>query len=62
MYEKYALLRDEKKITDYKVAQDTGISKSTFSEWKKGTYAPKTDKLLKLAEYFGVSIEYFLKD
>ncbi|MBR1710094.1 MAG: helix-turn-helix transcriptional regulator [Clostridia bacterium] len=62
MYAKYAVLRDEKKLTDYKVAQDVGIAPSTLSDWKNGLYTPKADKLLKLAEYFNVSIEYFLKD
>ncbi|OON87651.1 transcriptional regulator [Oribacterium sp. C9] len=62
MYEKYVQLRETQKLTDYKVAQDTGIPKSTFSEWKNGKYKPKADKLMKLAEYFGVSIEFFLKD
>lgn len=62
MYEKYTQLRDEKNLTDYKVSQDTGIPKSTLSEWKNGIYTPKVDKLLKLAEYFGVSVEYFLQD
>lgn len=62
MYEKYAILRDEKKVTDYKVAVDTGITKSTFTDWKNGRSNPKVDKLKKLADYFGVSIEYFLED
>lgn len=62
MYQKYAILRDEKNITDYRVAKDTGISAATISDWKNGVSTPKADKLMKLAEYFGVSIEYFLKD
>lgn len=57
MYEKYVQLRDSKGVTDYKVAQDTGISTATLSEWKKGTYVPKIDKIKKLAEYFGVTID-----
>jgi repressor LexA len=61
MYGKYARLRDQKGVTDYRVARDTGITQSTFSDWRAGRSKPKTDKLLKLAEYFGVSIEYFLK-
>lgn len=62
MYEKYVALRDEKGVTDYRVASDTGITKSTFSDWKKGRSEPKIDKLKKLASYFGVSIEHFLED
>lgn len=61
MYEKYAKLRDKKSITDYRVSEDTKITKSTFSDWKSGRSNPKIDKLKILADYFGVSIEYFLE-
>ncbi len=62
MYKKYEKLREEKGITDYKVAQDTGITKSTFSDWKSGRSKPKTEKLKVLADYFGVSVDYFLRE
>ena len=61
MYEKYETLRDEKGITDYRVAADTGITKSTFTDWKSGRSKPKVDKLKILADYFGVQIDYFLE-
>lgn len=57
MYEKYMVYRDEKGVTDYAVAQATGIGVSTFSDWKAGRSKPKAEKLLKIAEYFGVHIE-----
>lgn len=60
MYEKYAELRDLKEITDYRVASDTGITKSTFTDWKTGRSKPKVDKLKILADFFGVSVEYFI--
>ena len=61
MYAKYAALRDKKGISDYKVSQDTGVLVSTLSDWKAGRYSPKIDKIMKLADYFGVSVEYFLE-
>lgn len=61
MYVKYAELRDEKGLTDYRVSVDTGIPKSTFSEWKSGRSKPKVDKLKVLADYFGVTIETLLE-
>lgn len=60
MYEKYTSLRDKKGLTDYRVAKDTGITKSTFTDWKTGRSNPKLYKLKILAQYFGVPIEYFL--
>lgn len=61
MYEKYIELRKKMGVTDYRVSEDTGITKSTFSDWKTGRSNPKVDKLKILAEYFGVTIEYFLE-
>ncbi len=61
MYKRYVELRDKKGVTDYKVSKETGIPKSSFSEWKSGRSKPKADKLKKIADYFGVTIEYFLE-
>lgn len=61
MYKKFAELLERENKTAYQVAKDTGISESTFSYWKNGRSAPKVDKLKILADYFGVSIEYFLE-
>lgn len=61
-YKKYVLLRDKNEVTDYQVAKDTGITKSTFTDWKSGRSNPKIDKIKRLADYFGVPIEYFLED
>ena len=62
MYKKYAELRDKKGVTDYRVASETGITKSTFTDWKTGRSKPKFDKLMILAKYFGVPVEYFAED
>lgn len=61
-YEKYAEMRDRKGVNDFRVATDTGIAPSTLSEWKLGKYTPKVDKLVALAAYFEVPIDYFLKE
>ena len=61
MYKRYVELRDKKGVTDYKVSLETGIPKSTFSEWKSGRSNPKIEKLKKIADYFGVTVDYFLK-
>ena len=59
MYQKYVELRDKKGVTDYRVSEETGITKSTFTDWKTGRSKPKFDKLLILAKYFCVPVEYF---
>ena len=62
MYEKYVVLRDKKGVTDYRVASETGITKSTFTDWRTGRSKPKTNKLAILGKYFEVPIEYFLDE
>ena len=62
MYEKYLALWDKTHKTSYQVAKDTGIAQSVLSDWKRGRSKPKIDKVKLLADYFGVSIEYFLEE
>jgi len=60
MYAKYVELRDKKGVRDADVAKGTGIDPSTFTDWKKNTCQPKLEKLLKIADYFGVTINEFI--
>lgn len=60
MYKIYCQLRDKKGVKDAEVARNTKIAPSVFSEWKKGKSNPKQDKLQRIADYFGVSIEYLM--
>lgn len=62
MYEKFAKLLEERGLTAYRVSKDTGIATATLTEWKNGTYTPKVDKLMILADYFEVPIEFFLRE
>ena len=58
MYEIYCKLRDDRGVKDADVVKETGITKSTFSDWKNGRSKPKNDKLQKIADYFGVTLDY----
>lgn len=58
-YEKFAMLCMERNVTPADVSRGTGIATATLTNWKKGKYTPKIDKLQKIADYFGVSITYF---
>lgn len=57
-YEIFEKLCRMKSVSPSAVSKSTGVSKSTLSAWKKGEYTPKTDKLEKIADYFGVPLEY----
>ena len=61
-YERYCKIRDQIGLKDADVARLSGITKSTFSDWKKGLYQPKREKLIKIADVLGVSIEYLMDD
>lgn len=58
MWEVFEQLCREKGVTPYRVGEETGIKGSTFYGWRTGKYTPKQDKLQKIADYFGVSLEY----
>ena len=57
MYENYAKIRDSRGLRDSDVSRGTGISSSVFSDWKKGRYDLKYDKLQKIAEFLGVTTD-----
>ena len=61
MYEKFQELLTKTGKTSYRVAKDTGISDTVFSYWKSGRSKPKIDKLKVLADYFKVTIDYFIE-
>lgn len=60
MYEYFQHLLDKYGVTAYKVAKETGVTTATLTNWKKGKYNPKPDKLQKIADYFGVPLSYLL--
>lgn len=60
MYYIYEKLRNERKLTDYKVSKDTGIPKSTIASWKNGKCTPRIDKIMRLANYFDVPLSVFI--
>lgn len=47
-------------LTMYQLAKDLDFQQSTLSDWKSGRSKPKVDKLTKIAEYFGVDVQYFV--
>ncbi len=60
MYEIYLKLLKEKGVRTSDVCKATGIVASTFSDWKKGKSTPKQEKLMKIADYFNVTVDYLV--
>lgn len=67
IYKKYLELLERAGKTTYRVCHDTGIPESTMSMFKsryENGQNPKLsiDILIKLAKYFGVSLDYFVTE
>ena len=59
LFEKIKRLADAKGVSMYQISVETGIPYTCLADWKSGRSKPKFDKLVKLAKYFGVDVEYF---
>ena len=60
MYTIYEALLNERGLKNADIARATGISNMTLSDWKRGVSTPKQDKLMKIADCLGVSVDYLL--
>lgn len=60
-YDQFKALCDSKKLKPYVVIKEINPSGSAtvIEQWKKGS-TPRQETLNKIAEYFGVSIDYLL--
>lgn len=53
-------IKDQRKLsglTQIEVAQATGIPQSTISAWEKGINVPNVADCIKLADFYGISID-----
>ena len=60
MYEIFEQLLQMYNVTPYKVSKETGVTQSTLSDWKRGRSTPKSDNMKKIADYFGVTVDYLM--
>lgn len=58
MWDIFQALLDKNNLRISDVQRATGIPYSTFTDWKAGRYTPKVDKRKKIADFFGVTLEY----
>lgn len=59
LYARIKSLCEEKGITITKLESDLGFGNSSIKKWN-GKVCPSADKLLKVAKYFNVSVDYLL--
>lgn len=58
--EKFIELLQKHETSTYKLTKETGLSNGMISDWKNGKRLPSAENLIKVADYFGVSIDYLL--
>lgn len=60
MYEVFEQLLRKKGVSSYKVAKEAGVTQTALSNWKSGRSTPTAKTLQKIADYFGVAIDYLM--
>lgn len=58
-YERFTELKKGLGVTDYRIAKECNLRRSTISKWKD-VELPETESLYRLAKYFNCSIEFLL--
>ena len=60
MYEVFEQLLQKHGVTPYKVAKETGVTQTSLSNWKTRRNTPSSKTLQKIADYFGVTVDYLM--
>lgn len=55
------LIRKQHNISQLKLALDLNVSQNTISRYETGQREPSIVDLIKIADYFNVSIDYLLE-
>lgn len=54
-------LRKKRGISQLKLAMDLNISQNTVSRYETGSREPSLQELIRIADYFNVSLDYLLE-
>lgn len=54
------LLRKQKGLTQIGLQMQTGIEQALLSKYETGERIPPTETLVRLAEFYGVSVDFLL--
>ena len=60
--EKLMLLRKKRKVSQRALGKLLNINYSNFPKYEQNMHIPSPDILVKLADYFNVSLDYLLRD
>lgn len=54
------ILRKEKKVSQQDIGNLVGISSQAVSKWESGNSEPDNESLIRIANFFDVSVDYLL--
>ena len=54
-------LRESKRMSQQRLAKELNMSQNTISRYETGAHEPGITELIKIADYFKVSIDYLLE-
>lgn len=60
MYEIFVQLLQKFGVSSYEVAKKAGVTQTALSNWKAGRSVPKAETMKKIADYFGVTVDYLM--
>ncbi len=58
--ERLKKMRKKRGLTQKELAKKFNLTKSSFSSYENGNNYPQCDKLIKMADFFEVSVDYLL--
>lgn len=59
IYDNVKKMADERGVSIYRIERDTGISNGAVARWNESV--PSSTNLMKVARYFGVTVESLLE-
>ncbi|MBQ2988630.1 MAG: helix-turn-helix transcriptional regulator [Clostridia bacterium] len=62
LHEKIYRLRTEKKMSQGDLAESLDVSRQSVSKWETGASIPDLDKLVKMSDLFGVTMDYLVRE
>ncbi len=60
--EKLAMYRKQNNYTQEQLAELLGVSRQAISKWESDQAYPETEKLIKLSDMYGCSLDYLIRD
>ncbi len=55
-------LRKQSGLSQEQLAEKLNVSRQAVSKWETGASTPESEKLILIADYFNVSLDYLVKD